>query len=142
MNWDGSVAGIPGGEQLHFHDLGSHPSPKPETETSIPNSNAQVTSTPSLNQLAFLDHTWLTNSEDSLILFYREHAGLDWEEVNGYSLNTGTLVDKKGSVEVDTLKLGEYALGIYDKTVTGIDENRPEPIDFRYYPNPNYGTFQ
>jgi hypothetical protein len=70
----------------------------------------------------FLDNTWLTSTEDSLVLFYRADRADDWHLVNGFTVNyAGPITDKKGTITVDTLKLGEYALGIYDYTVVSND---------------------
>jgi hypothetical protein len=65
----------------------------------------------------YLDNTLLTNGarEDSLLIYYRPHAGMNWELVIGYSINfNGTHLDKKGWVVVDTLKQGEYIFGVRD----------------------------
>jgi hypothetical protein len=70
----------------------------------------------------YLDNTLFTSGarEDSLILLYRQHAGMNWEPVNGYTINfNGTHLDKKGWLVVDTLKQGEYVFGMHDiNTVT------------------------
>lgn len=89
----------------------------------------------STNTLAFLDHTWLTNGEDSLILFYRSSPADEWEEVDGYTLITGSLIDKKGTVELDTLKPGEYTLGTHDASYISRGDQLP-PNSFVLYPNP------
>lgn len=68
----------------------------------------------------YLDNTLINNGarEDSLLIFYRPHAGMNWELVNGYTINfNGTHLDKKGWVVVDTLKQGEYILGVRDVNV-------------------------
>ena len=85
----------------------------------------------------YLDNTLITNAEDSLMLFYRSGAGLEWQEVNGYTLDTGpTQTDKRGSVTVDTLKKGEYALGIRDFDL-GIPTSVTKNKLLKVYPNPS-----
>jgi len=70
----------------------------------------------------YLDNTLLSNGakEDSLLIYYRPHAGMNWELVNGYTINfNGSHLDKKGWLVVDTLKTGEYVLAVHDIT-TGV----------------------
>ncbi|MCB9235208.1 MAG: T9SS type A sorting domain-containing protein [Bacteroidia bacterium] len=103
--------------------------------------SARVSSTPSLNHDAFLDHTWFNTSEDSLLLFYRPNSGAEWQVVSNYTLNTGTLVDKRGSATVASLLPGEYTFGVYDYSLV---LDRPEPVreefSFICYPNPSQGS--
>jgi hypothetical protein len=59
--------------------------------------------------------------------------------VNGYTINfNGTHLDKKGWVVVDTLKAGEYVLGVHDIT-TGTALARPEIAKLGVAPNPAAG---
>jgi aminopeptidase N len=85
----------------------------------------------------YLDNTLITGSEDSLVILYREDTWADWQIVNSYILNTGpSVLDKRGTIIVDTLRKGEYAFGILDHTVgfdgSGVKESRSLSI----YPNP------
>ncbi len=90
----------------------------------------------------YLDNTFITGTEDSLILLFRTGPGSDWNMVTSFTRNTGpSLTDKKGSITVDTLLLGEYTLGYYDYTV-GI--NNMEPVNtglISVSPNPSRDTF-
>ncbi|CAN5662843.1 hypothetical protein BH11BAC1_BH11BAC1_05510 [soil metagenome] len=86
----------------------------------------------------YLDNTLLTGAakEDSLLIYYRPHAGMNWELVNGFSINfNGSHLDKRGWVEVDTLKVGEYVLGVRDIN-TGLISFRPKSDQLIIAPNP------
>ncbi len=89
----------------------------------------------SSNSLGYLDHTWLTNGEDSIVLFFREGPGEEWTEVDSYTVVTGSLIDKKGTVTIDSLKPGEYCLGTIDASVISREEKR-EHETVIMYPNP------
>ena len=66
----------------------------------------------------YLDNTFITGNEDSLCILYRPGAGANWEVVGSFVHNIGpSATDKRGSFTVDTLKLGEYTIGLYDYTV-------------------------
>jgi Peptidase family M1 domain/Secretion system C-terminal sorting domain/Peptidase M1 N-terminal domain len=83
----------------------------------------------------YLDAGWFINSEDSVLLFYRRSAGNDWELVPNFTRNTGgSLTDRIGSISVDTLVPGEYALGINGFV---LNTSGPAPaLQFNLYPNP------
>ncbi len=100
--------------------------------------NYNGSSTPNGN----LDNTLITNSEDSLILFYRAAMRDEWQPVNGFTINHGASVtDKFGNIVIDTLKKGEYVLGIYDYA-TGLSENKNEVNNYlTVSPNPSNDTF-
>ena len=86
----------------------------------------------------YLSNTLLTGTakEDSLLIYYRPHAGRNWELVNGFSINfNGTHFDKKGWVVVDTLKVGEYVLAVRD-VATLITSYEPTSTVMAISPNP------
>lgn len=85
----------------------------------------------------YIDHTLISTVEDSLIMYYRPGAGYEWQEVNGYTITTGTShTDKRGSITVDTLKKGEYAFGIRDFDLgISVGANNHLPA-LKVYPNP------
>ncbi|MCX6276404.1 MAG: M1 family aminopeptidase [Bacteroidetes bacterium] len=86
----------------------------------------------------YLSNTLLigTAREDSLLIYYRPHAGMNWELVNGFSINfNGTHFDKKGWVVVDTLKIGEYVLAVRDVT-TGLPSVTIKNEVLKISPNP------
>lgn len=80
--------------------------------------------------------------EDSLVFMYRRGAGFEWAEVNGYEIITGaSVVNKRGSVRIDTLKRGEYVLARYDFTA-GISHQNPTVSEPFAFPNPSNGRFR
>ncbi len=80
-------------------------------------------------------------TEDSLVMMFRRDAGHEWQEVNGYEVITGaSVINKRGSVRVDTLKRGEYVLGRYDFTA-GIPVDGLKAVESFVFPNPNGGVF-
>lgn len=89
------------------------------------------------NSTGYLDNTLITNSEDSLLFFYRPGTGFEWQEVNGYTLNTGpSVTDKRGSITIDTLKKGEYVLGIRDFDLGKILRAQQKNKILKVFPNP------
>lgn len=86
-----------------------------------------------------LDHTWLTNGEDSLILFYRPSVSYDWAEVTPIVRNIGSHNDKTGNIVGLTLRQGDYALGTYEDFAAAIPSM--EALVLKVYPNPNDGRF-
>jgi len=88
----------------------------------------------------YLDNSLITSSEDSIVLLYRENTGSDWQLVNNITRNTGpSVTDKRGSIVVDTLKKGEYTLGIYDFTVNVASVGESNISSILVYPNPSSG---
>ena len=85
----------------------------------------------------YLDNTLITGSEDSLVMLFRQGTWDDWKIVDSFTLNTGpSVLDKRGTVVVDTLMKGEYALGILDHSV-GFDElDITEKKVMNLFPNP------
>jgi aminopeptidase N len=83
----------------------------------------------------YLDYQFITNSLDSIVLLYRPDRATEWSIEP--CINQTTM--KK--LTVDSLKNGEYSLGIYDwdaytKTQQNIVVNNAS-----VYPNPNNGEF-
>ena len=87
-----------------------------------------------------LDHTWMTNGEDSLLLFYRPSAAHDWQQVTNFQRNTGSPADKIGNLQAFDLLPGDYALGTYEDFAAASPE--PAGLALKVYPNPNDGRFQ
>jgi hypothetical protein len=59
----------------------------------------------------YLDDTFIKGKEDSLALLYRKGPGHEWTIAKHQTLIKGSPNDKVGSIKVDSLLLGEYALG-------------------------------
>ena len=65
----------------------------------------------------FMDEAFITNSEDSILLFYHdlESPCPDWQLYNSYTVNKqGSATNKKGSITINNLQPGEYAMAIRD----------------------------
>jgi aminopeptidase N len=89
----------------------------------------------------WMDNDLIVDTEDSLIFLYREGVGSEWREVNGYEMVTGaSLTNKQGTVDVDTLKKGEYVLARRDFMASISASSNNETVTF-VYPNPNSGVF-
>jgi hypothetical protein len=86
-----------------------------------------------------LDNTWMTNAEDSLVLFYRPDARQDWTLVQNFTRNVGSPADKTGNIVAGELRRGDYALGEYDNFHTAIAP--VANLAIKVYPNPNDGKF-
>lgn len=86
-----------------------------------------------------LDHTWMTNGEDSLVLFYRPSAAYDWQLVSNFVRNTGSPADRIGNLQALDLLQGDYALGTYENFVAQAPADMT--LGIKVYPNPNDGRF-
>tara|TARA_B100000508_G_scaffold140676_1_gene142787 strand:- start:8105 stop:10450 length:2346 start_codon:yes stop_codon:yes gene_type:complete len=77
--------------------------------------------------------------EDSLILLHREIGG-EWEIYDDYTIVVGSPTDKRGAVQINNMKLGEYVLAERDSTINeSLLSNAPVPEDesqLKLYPNP------
>lgn len=87
---------------------------------------------------AFLDHLLIGPTEDSLILVYRPHSGATWQEWPNYIKNTGSTTDKVGTITIQNIQKGEYALA-YKGLTFGMEESSYQP--FKVYPNPSSGSW-
>ena len=68
----------------------------------------------STNAQGYLDNTFITNSEDSLVLMYRPDAESTWQiDYDVIQSTQGNLTDKLGSFTINNLLKGQYALAIY-----------------------------
>lgn len=95
----------------------------------------------------YLDNTFITNREDSLVVMYRPDARSLWQIEPDVAFATGSLTDKVGSVRINNLRKGQYALAIYDagrrdSALAGADcyplavTDMGTSADFKAYPNP------
>lgn len=66
----------------------------------------------------YLDTPWLTMREDSIVMFYRKNTEDDWAQISATPNYLNNLNDKVGEIRVDSLKFGQYCLGIKDSLVT------------------------
>lgn len=109
--------------------------------------SATVAYNGSTTSAGYLDNTFITNSEDSLVVMYRRDAQSLWQVEPDVAFTTGSLYDKVGTVRINNLQKGQYALAIYDASRTdtaqqgsacfplSVDGISPKK-DFKAYPNP------
>jgi aminopeptidase N len=85
-----------------------------------------------------LDHDLTQNTEDSLILVWRENPDDIWIEYPYYRKQTLGSTDGSGFIRIDTLLLGDYAFanGEFPVATNEVDEL----IDLTVYPNPTDGV--
>lgn len=113
------------------------------------NASARIDYNGSLNSTGYLDNTFITNSEDSLVVMYRPNAWSEWAFADSFFINKqGSAVNKTGFANIYNLQKGEYCLAIwdYDKTDTVSTGNNCDFINsvknieqtpgFTMYPNP------
>jgi aminopeptidase N len=80
-----------------------------------------------------LDNTLITNSKDSLVILYRPGAGYAWRKTS--FVREGPWMS--GTITVDTLQRGEYALAIWDRLFLESKNYKPaENKLMKIYPNP------
>jgi hypothetical protein len=84
-----------------------------------------------------LDHDLTQNTEDSLILVWRENPDDIWIEYPYYRKQTLGSTDGSGFIRIDTLLLGDYAFanGEFPVATNEVEEL----IDLTVYPNPTDG---
>ncbi len=97
---------------------------------------------------AYLDNTFFTNTEDSLVLMYRPDQTTDWVLADSFMVNTqGNPNDKVGTITIYSLKKGEYAMAIWNSTLPTASDTRTSCLlqstiresnhnDFKIFPNP------
>ena len=90
------------------------------------------------NGNTYLDHQLAIQNEDSLVLLYRKNPSEEWREYEYYTKNTlSSKTDKFGNINIDSLKLGEYCLGIGTSLKVGIESNLiSDHNKIELYPNP------
>lgn len=86
----------------------------------------------------WLDNDLIKITEDSLVLLYRPNAGKNWEIYPHYTKTTGNLTDKRGNIELNGLKKGEYVFAMFDKTL-GMPQPDKKQGKLNIYPNPANG---
>lgn len=111
---------------------------------------------------AHLDKDLLSTTEDNLVVLYRKNAAYNWAIADTFELIVGNVNDKRGRVKIPEIKIGEYALAIYDaqksdstvqfystscQTLTTVGEDQIEILEdntrsFNVYPNPSKDNLQ
>lgn len=90
----------------------------------------------------YLDNTLISAPEDKLKLLYRPSSAYEWSIYPDFQIQTGaSLSDKRGTVRVNNLQFGDYALGIVDPTRTDtLTTHQPENCVVVYPVNTNSPT--
>ena len=88
----------------------------------------------------YLDNLLITETEDSLYLFFRANAASDWTIVNDTTWSKGNKNDKVGSVNIANLKLGEYCFGMKDEFASTFEKQNIHTSDVNIFPNPAKNT--
>ena len=112
--------------------------------------NARITYNGSSNtSVGFLDKTFITNKEDSLVVLYRPDAQSPWVYADSFKIFVqASLTDKIGYAMIYGLKKGEYSLAIFNAALPqnpgtpatcfplAVSESEVANIDFEVFPNP------
>jgi len=84
----------------------------------------------------FLDNNLIINPADSIVILYRPSPAEDWQGIPFTRFGPWSV----GWIMVDTLRLGEYTLGIWDSMYVGKTEiAQQEHKKLSCYPNPASG---
>jgi aminopeptidase N len=97
----------------------------------------------------YLDNTFITTSEDSLVMLYRPDAESEWQLADSFKVNTlGSALNKVGYVTVYGLQKGQYSLAIRNPNVpdtvitiapciySSVENATKSDVAFQLYPNP------
>ncbi|HRY33219.1 MAG TPA: M1 family metallopeptidase [Bacteroidales bacterium] len=91
----------------------------------------------SYSRFGHLDHELIINQADSLVMMYRPGPGYPWQGIP-FVMNGSTF---QGQIMIDTLRTGEYALGIWDYYFIGIREAETSQM-LEVSPNPGKDLLQ
>lgn len=80
-------------------------------------------------------------NEDSLRVFYRKDATENWSVYPYATFTFGSKTDKVGSISLDSIKAGDYALGIKTSAISVPEFSKNEKF-FKVFPNPTADEFK
>ena len=85
-----------------------------------------------------LDNTLITSASDSVVIFHRTDAGMQWEAVDFTVVGPWSI----GYIYVANMQMGEYVLGVWDMSVS-TEETRMEGRNntLMVFPNPSSRKF-
>lgn len=92
----------------------------------------------SYNRSSF-DYTLILSETDSIAIFYRENAGMEWQALDFTVIGPWSM----GYIYVENMQMGEYTLGVYDLSVS-TDEAFVSPEEdhiMSFFPNPSNDVF-
>ncbi len=84
----------------------------------------------------YIDNTLIVENEDSLALYYRPNTATEWQLALPYKHNKGNTTDKVGTFTIDTLRKGEYALGMAINPVLSVKNVAKALGELSIFPNP------
>lgn len=88
-------------------------------------------------ETGYLDADLIRITEDSLVLLYRKDWEQPWEIVSDAKKEMGSLFDKFGTITIPNLKVGQYALGMFDHILLGAEDlKKEEKPSLSVFPNP------
>lgn len=85
------------------------------------------------------DNTLILSQTDSLVIFFREDAGMEWQPVEFTSVGPWTI----GYLYVENMQMGDYTLGVYDLSVGTVEAGIEKESDgnMTIFPNPSRDAF-
>jgi hypothetical protein len=90
----------------------------------------------SYQRAGFLDDNLIVSSADSLVILYRASTADDWSGIPFERYGAW----HAGQIRLDTLRLGEYTLAVWDAEFVGIDSPAKKPDNrVHCFPNPGKG---
>jgi hypothetical protein len=85
----------------------------------------------------WLDDLLNITTEDSLVMMYRANPGSEWAPYPYCTINyIGSHTDKRGLFNIDSVLLGEYAIGMHDYAMGIQNNSEKENTGLAMYPNP------
>lgn len=87
------------------------------------------------SQGGYLDDGLLESQNDSVIVLYRADAADEWHMVDQELVGTWMI----GYIFINDLRLGEYTLAVWDKTIVSTSPCNEQMDDIMVYPNPTKG---
>jgi Secretion system C-terminal sorting domain len=88
----------------------------------------------------YLDNDLIRIQEDSMVLMYRSTPSSSWEIDKHNTFDIRSPFDKRGTIEINELRRGEYALAIRDATLLSVENIETSTNQYlKIYPNPTDG---
>jgi len=88
----------------------------------------------------FFDNDLIRIREDSLVLMYRETPSSPWRVDEFHTFDIRSPFDKRGTITIDRLRRGEYALAIRDASLLSVPHVETTTTEYlKIYPNPTEG---
>ncbi|HRZ78074.1 MAG TPA: hypothetical protein P5248_11940, partial [Bacteroidales bacterium] len=88
-------------------------------------------------RFSYLDNGIILHPADSVVLMYRKGPGHDW--ISADAVMEGQTY--QGYMVTDSLRAGDYAIGVWDHTYLGTAKHDHEEALLKVWPNPSSDTF-